>query len=45
MHFQKSHIQNTFVITKYHKVGEESLIAELVNWLPRESRNSYVEWF
>ena len=30
--FKKSHIQNTFGITRYHKVGEESLTAELVNW-------------
>ena len=25
------------------KVGEESVTAELANWLPRDSRNSYVE--
>ena len=37
---KKSHIQNTFVITRYHKFGEESLTAELVNWLQRESQNS-----
>ena len=43
--FKKSHIQNTFVITRCHKVGEESLTAELVNWLRRESQNSYVGWF
>ena len=29
--FKKSCIQNTFVITRYHKVGEELLTAELVN--------------
>ena len=28
--FKKSHTQNTFVITRYHKVGDESLTAELV---------------
>ena len=29
--FKKSYIQTTFVITRYHKVGEELLTAELVN--------------
>ena len=42
---KKSHIQNTFVIARYNKVVEESLTAELVNWLRRESQNSYVGWF
>ena len=32
---KKSHIQNTFFITRYHKAVEESLTAELVNWLRR----------
>ena len=41
----KKYIKNIFVITGYHKVGEETLTAELVNWVPRESRNSYIEWF
>ena len=45
MHVQKSHIQNTFVITKYHEVGEELLTGELVNWLRRESQHSYVGLF
>ena len=43
--FKKSYMQNTFVITRYHKVGEESLTAELVNWQQREPQNSYVGWF